>query len=48
LTLLVGRQEEQIRPIKWATRCSCGYLSAGNCKWFAYDQADAIITPSSL
>jgi len=37
-----------IRPVKTLVRYWRGYLSGVRCKWFAYDPADAIATPSSL
>jgi len=49
LTLMVGRQEGHPGACKnWVVRYKRGYLSAARCKWFAYGQADATATQSSL
>jgi len=40
---------KSIRPVKiWVMGWCYGYLSGARCKWFAYGQADATATPSSL
>ena len=44
LTLLAGRQEENVACKNGVTRCWCGYLSKVRCNLFAYCPADA--TPS--
>jgi len=48
LTLLVGWLEGHPACKNWVVRFWRGYLSGVSCKWFAYDPADAIATPSSL
>jgi len=45
LTLLVGRQEENLACKKWVFRCWCGYLSGARCRLFACGRADATAIP---
>ena len=48
LTLLVGRQEDNLACKNWVVRYWHDYLSEASCKWFAYGPDDASATPSSL
>ena len=48
LTLLAGRQEDNLACKNWVVRYWYDYLSEASCKWFAYGPDDASATPSSL